>query len=112
RLPSAEILGLDLAEGMLRFARLERPGRSHWLCGDAEALPLASASVDLVYSNLSIQWCENLPLLLAELRRVLRAGGKLVLTTMGPRTLRELKSAWQEVDGYVHVNRFQPQVAL
>lgn len=108
----AQVLGLDLAEGMLQFARRERSGISRWLCADAEALPLASDSIDLVYSSLSIQWCEQLPQLFDELRRVLKPGGELLFSTLGPRTLWELKAAWQQVDGFVHVNRFQPQAGV
>ncbi len=108
----AQVVGLDLAEGMLQFARRERSGVTRWLCADAEALPLASDSMDLVYSSLSIQWCEQLPELFGELRRVLKPGGALLFSTLGPRTLWELKAAWQQVDGFVHVNRFQPQAGV
>ncbi len=109
RLPEAQLIGLDIAEGMLRFARQEREIPALWLCGDAEDLPLADASVDLIFSSLSVQWCEHLPSLFGELQRVLKPGGQLLFSTLGPRTLWELKSAWQAVDGYVHVNRFPPQ---
>lgn len=108
RLAPGHILGLDLAEGMLQFSRRERAPGPVWLCADAEQLPLADASIDLVFSSLSFQWCEQLPKALAEVQRVLRPGGQLVFSTLGPRTLWELKSAWQAVDGYVHVNRFMP----
>lgn len=109
RLAPQQLLGLDIAEGMLQFARRERGDRTLWLCGDAEDLPLADASIDLIFSSLSVQWCEHLPSLFAELYRVLKPGGQLLFSTLGPRTLWELKGAWQAVDGYVHVNRFQPQ---
>lgn len=110
RYPDADILGVDIAEGMLRYARQQEAGGSvHWLCGDAEQLPLADASLDLVFSSLAIQWCENLQQLMGELKRVLAPGGHLLLATLGPNTLHELKSAWQQVDRYVHVNQFQAQ---
>ena len=57
---------------MVRFARESHPGGNHWLVGDAEALPLAAGSVDLVYSSLALQWCHRPELLFAELARVLR----------------------------------------
>lgn len=109
---AGSVVGLDLAEGMLRFARRERPGAVDWLCADAEALPLADRSVDLIYSSLSIQWCEHLATLFGELHRALAPEGQLVFSTLGPETLRELKAAWQTVDGYVHVNRFQSREAI
>lgn len=112
RHPDAQLLGLDLAEGMLQFARSQRTARANWLCADAEALPLAPASVDLVYSSLSIQWCEQLGTLFKELQRVLMPGGTLAFATLGPGTLRELKQAWRSVDDLVHVNRFAPRQEL
>lgn len=108
RFPQADIVGLDIAEGMIDFARSHRADTIQWLCGDAENLPLLSASIDVIFSSLAIQWCENLPGLFRELRRVLKPGGQLLFSTLGPNTLHELKSAWQTVDGNVHVNRFQP----
>lgn len=112
RLAPRQLVGLDIARGMLQFARRERDSRALWLCADAEDLPLADASVDLIFSSLSVQWCEHLPSLFSEIRRVLKPGGQLLFSTLGPRTLWELKGAWQAVDGYVHVNRFQPQRAV
>lgn len=111
------VLGLDLAEGMLNFARQrlrdERPLQTvQWLCGDAEALPLADASLSGIFSSLAIQWCADLPQLFAELQRVLKPGGRILLATLGPRTLHELRQAWSAVDDYTHVNHFAPAEAL
>ncbi|HSC66073.1 MAG TPA: malonyl-ACP O-methyltransferase BioC, partial [Cellvibrio sp.] len=102
----SNIIGLDIAEGMLRYSSVQQDG-INWLCADAESLPLANNSVDIVFSSLAIQWCNNLPQLMAEFVRVLKPGGQVHIATLGPDTLHELKSAWQQVDNYVHVNRFQ-----
>ncbi|MDO8344997.1 MAG: malonyl-ACP O-methyltransferase BioC [Cellvibrio sp.] len=109
--PGSQIVGLDIAEGMLHYAAEQHHGIS-WLCSDAEILPIADNSVDIIFSSLAIQWCNNLPQLMGELARVLKSGGQLHIATLGPHTLHELKSAWQQVDNYVHVNRFQSQQAL
>jgi malonyl-CoA O-methyltransferase len=108
RYPRACVIALDLAPGMLREAR-----RHQWpwrrferVCGDALRLPLQAGSVDLIFSNLMLQWCEPLPAALAEVRRVLKAGGFFAFSTFGPDTLHELRSAWAQADGYNHVNRF------
>lgn len=76
------------------------------VCGDAAALPFAERAFDLIVSNLMLQWCEDLLAVLAELRRVLVPKGLLLFTSFGPDTLRELRLAWREVDGAVHVNDF------
>jgi malonyl-CoA O-methyltransferase len=102
----AQIYGLDIAEGMLQFARKENLPSLHWVCGDAEQLPLAAESFDLIFSSLTLQWCNQLPLILNEIKRVLKSGGHFYFSTLGPDTLHELKSAWQAVDNHVHVNAF------
>jgi malonyl-CoA O-methyltransferase len=104
----SRVVALDLSEGMLDHARRrKRWGRAPSLvCADAGCLPLGDDSVDLVFSNLMLQWCNDLDGVLAEFRRVLRPGGLLGFTTFGPDTLTELRQAWSEVDGHVHVSRF------
>jgi malonyl-CoA O-methyltransferase len=60
---------------------------------------------DLLFSNLMLQWCADLDAVFREVHRVLRPGGLLVFTTVGPDTLRELRQAWSS-DACVHVHRF------
>lgn len=104
----AEVIAMDLALPMLQQAK--RAGT--WLrplarvCADARQLPLADASIDVLFSSLCIQWIEDVPALFDEFRRVLRPGGFIALSTFGPLTLHELRSAWAEVDRAPHVSRF------
>ncbi|MCB1690907.1 MAG: malonyl-ACP O-methyltransferase BioC [Halioglobus sp.] len=112
RYPAAQYLGLDLAAGMVDYARRRCGEDSKWLVADAESLPLASESVDVVFSSLAVQWCARPEHLLAELARVLRPGGLCVFTSLGPNTLNELRSAWAAVDAHQHVNTFLPGAAL
>lgn len=108
RYPGARIIESDLAFGMLRRAR----GLGRWfrrrtaVCADAELLPFADASVDLAFSSLMLQWCNDPANVFAELERVLRPGGLLIFSTLGPDTLRELRESWATADGDVHVNAF------
>lgn len=122
RYPQARLIALDLALVMLQQTRTRhRPGGGWraWLsrrrsnphapalvCGDIERLPLARDSVDLVWSNLTLQWVGDLSATLREAHRVIRPGGLLAFTTFGPDTLKELRQAFAGVDGYTHVNRF------
>ncbi|ROS01932.1 malonyl-CoA O-methyltransferase [Sinobacterium caligoides] len=108
RYPQAKFVGLDIAEGMLTFAR-QQSGQvlpMSWLAADAEALPLADHSIDVIYSSLAVQWCEHQPSLFAELKRVLKPGGRCYFSTLVDGTLTELQQAWATVDDYVHVNSF------
>ena len=109
RFPQARLLAVDLAEGMLHQLRQSRVvGRDPWLVnGDAERLPLADASVDLLLSNLALQWCPDLQQALSECARVLVPGGLMVFSTFCTATLVELREAWAGVDDYSHVNRFR-----
>nr|WP_206202881.1 malonyl-ACP O-methyltransferase BioC [Thioalkalivibrio sp. XN8] len=104
----AGLVALDLAPGMLAQARRRRPWlrRLDTVCADAAAVPLADGSVDLVFSNLMLQWCNQPDAVFAEFRRVLRPGGLLLFTTFGPDTLKELRAAWSAADGHTHVSRF------
>ncbi len=107
-----QVVGLDLAEGMIQFAREHHGTVQHWLCGDAEYIPLADHSVERIFSSLAIQWCSQLPQLFSELFRILKPQGELRIATLGPDTLFELREAWQQVDHYAHVNRFEPKEAV
>jgi malonyl-CoA O-methyltransferase len=112
------LIALDIAPSMLDAARYKLNARFdsnpalHYVCADAERLPFASHSLDGVYSNLALQWCERLDQVLADLKRILKAGSPLVFSTFGPQTLRELKSAWAEVDDLPHVNTFHSEPEL
>lgn len=103
----ARVMALDLSPGMIRQAqrhqRLLR--RFACVCADARRLPLAAQSVDLVFSNLMLQWCDPPHAALAEVHRVLKPKGFFAFSTFGPDTLKELREAWGE-DGRTHVNRF------
>lgn len=104
----AHVVALDVALPMLARAR-KRSGFFRPIvpvCGEAESLPLADASVDLAFSSLCLQWSRDLPRALDELRRVLRPGGLLLLSTFGPDTLCELRAAWSTADAAPHVNGF------
>lgn len=106
---SAEVIALDVSLPMLREARRHAGWRRAFarLAADARALPFPDRSMDIVYSNLCMQWCGEPRPFLAELRRVLKPGGLLVASSLGPDTLAELRAAWTAADpGQPHVGRF------
>jgi malonyl-CoA O-methyltransferase len=121
RYPRADVVGLDLAEAMLHQATARQRG-SVWeklrarliskvphfvpLCGDIEHLPLARASLDVVWSSLALQWVGDLQASFKEMHRVLKPGGLFIFASFGPDTLKELRAASAGVDGHQHVNRF------
>lgn len=112
--PAAQVISLDIAIGMLQAAQ----SRASWwqklfggnryapVCADVEALPFAANSLDMVWSNLAVQWCNDLPATFVELHRVLKVEGLLMFSTLGPDTLKELRQAFNGVDDHSHLNRF------
>jgi malonyl-CoA O-methyltransferase len=115
RYPQTALVALDLALAMLQRGR----ARLRWwqglpglrpplyaVCADIERLPLARESIGLVWSNLALQWVNDLPHAFAEMYRALEPGGLLMFSTFGPDTLKELRRAYEGTDGRTHVNRF------
>lgn len=101
-----QVLGLDISTKMLMFAKSKRSPEIFWLEGDAHKLPLQDNSIDLIYSNLVIQWCDPLETVISEILRVLKPGGLFIFTTLVDGTLHELKSSWAQVDSDKHVIDF------
>jgi len=106
RFALATWIGVDLSFAMLARGRIDTPGAARWLrkwlgtreraarvCANADQLPLATASVDCVYSNLMLNWHPAPHQVFPELARVLREGGLLLFSSLGPDTLKELREA-------------------
>jgi len=108
RFPNASVVALDLALPMLRAAASHagEPPAFARVGGDAQALPFADGSFDVVHSNLCLQWCDDPGLAIAEFARVLKPRGLLLFTTFGPATLHELRTAFAAADAAPHVGRF------
>lgn len=118
--PKANVIAMDLSIQMLEKAQQNlaptgflnilkqafQPNRKTFVCADANMIPLADNSVDLLVSNLMLQWCDDLDGVLTEFRRVLKPDALLMVTSFGPDTLKELRRSWAEVDNEEHVNTF------
>lgn len=110
RFKSAQVFSLDLAFGMLQkthaqqsfLNKLLRPTRL--ICADIENLPIADNSMDVVWSNLAIQWCNDLDKSFTEISRLLKPNSLFMFSTFGPDTLKELRAATS--NGETHVSRF------
>jgi len=117
RYANADFLCIDISLDALRGAsrsgsfwqRTRRAlGFKHSMFAGADmrALPIADASVDLVWSNLALASVSEPDLALREFCRVLKVGGLLMFSTYGPDTLKELRAAFAAADDQPHVHRF------
>jgi malonyl-CoA O-methyltransferase len=113
RYKDSHVVALDIALGMLRLTAAAEPWWRRMLgkgpatlCADIESLPLQAGSMDLVWSNLAIQWCNDLDQAFGEMSRVLKPEGLLMFSTFGPDTLKELREASAADAEHVHVSRF------
>lgn len=116
RYPGARMLAVDIAPAMHFQARPSvswwkqllavRGNQTSYVCGDIEQMPLKDSCAGLVWSNLTLQWCNDINRTLAEVHRVLQAGGLFMFSTFGPDTLKELRQAFRSADNYSHINRF------
>lgn len=103
RYPESEVIALEpCAELRSRFSlnlieRLRWRSRLQHLGEHIETLRLNDASVDMVFANQSLQWCD-LRQAMTSLRRVLKPGGMLSFSTVGPDSLDQLRQAWQVAD--------------
>ena len=115
RYPKSFVFGADASEAMLQAGRGQRK-RMRWLLpfmrgntasllsADAQALPLKTASVGLIWSNLMLHWLDDPLAAFRESHRVLDIGGLLMFSTFGPDTLKELRACFS--DGHEHTHRF------
>lgn len=102
-----QLIGIDVASRMLYTASRKRRWLSaqRFAVGDAEMLPIRDDTLDMVVSNLTLEWCDP-DAVFGEIWRVLRPGGLLIFSTFGPDTLRELRAAWLQTDACPHVHDF------
>lgn len=112
--PNAKVLGIDIAENMVQFAcnHFKKTNNLDFICADADCLPFSNNSIDMIISNLMLQWSVNLEVTLSQWQRVLESEGKLFFSSLGSNSLHELRTAWKEVDHYPHVNTFVDKTYL
>lgn len=94
----AYTIALDFASAMLQGQNA--------ICADTLKLPIKTASVDLLVSNLCLPFVNDLGLVFKEWQRVLKPGAACVFSTLGPDTLIELREAFARVHNQPHVHGF------
>lgn len=87
--PNAHIIAIDPSTTMLDYAK-QHVSQVEWLCASITSYPVADHSIDLILANFTLPWCDELQIVVREWRRILRPDGLLLVTSLGPDTLREL----------------------
>jgi NADH dehydrogenase [ubiquinone] 1 alpha subcomplex assembly factor 5 len=90
-----QLIQCDLSPAMA--ARAAANGAPALAC-DEEALPFKAGSLDLVLSNLSLHWVNDLPGAFVQVRRVLKPDGLFLACMLGGATLQELRIALYEAE--------------
>lgn len=90
--PRARVIAVDVDFAMTQQSRRSQRfwRRFDCVCADARALPFATQSVDLVFSNLLLPHCDDPPRVFSEVQRTLRPTGLLLFATLGPATAPQL----------------------
>lgn len=109
--PQATIYGVDLSPQMLAQAEHCYP-QLNWVHASATQLPFPDQSVDFVFSSLMLQWCQPALPVFQELKRILRPGGALCLSTLLPGSLLELERAWHFTAAPSRVRSFEAEDEL
>jgi len=84
--PSGRVVGLDVNPGMLAVAQKEAPRDAgiEWREASAESMPLQDGAFDVVLCQMGLQFVPNKLGALREMRRVLAAGGRVLISVPGP----------------------------
>ena len=107
-----EVTAADISAEMLLQAQQRCGVHCQYLHTDAENIVMANDSYDYAFSNLALQWCDDLSISLRELQRVVRSDGVILFTTLIEGSLNELKHAWSQIDDKQHVNTFKTQQCI
>ncbi len=107
--PPGRVIGVDLAEGLLQLGRAKARSRGlrniEFQCGDMTALPFEDGRFHAVVCVFAIFFVPNMERQVAELWRLVRPGGRLAITTWGPRMFEPGSSAW-----WAAVKQFRPDL--
>ena len=106
--PRSHVVALDLAFSMLEESRKQYGmlRQKPVVNADMEKMPFADNSFDMLFSNLALQWANDLGATFKELARIGNSGSLLMFATFGPGTLEELRDSWAEIDQKPHVHQF------
>lgn len=96
-----ELWAVDLSAAMLEQAQTHGCA-TRYIQADVCQIPLPDHSVDIIFSSLMLQWCATPQQAFAELVRLLKPGGRLLLSTLVQGSMAEFQHSWAGVDDDAH----------
>ena len=109
--PTGSVLGVDLAEDLLALARAKAAARGlrnvEFRVGDMLNLHVPDASFDVVVCVFGIFFVPDIPAAVRELGRCLKAGGRLAITTWGPRVFEPANSIFWNAVGAIRPDLYK-----
>lgn len=93
--PTATVVATDLNEAMVTAGSAREP-RADWRRADAQELPFADGSFDLVVCQFGVMFFPDRPAAYAEVRRVLAPGGRFLFSSWGPLASHGFGAAFQD----------------
>ena len=106
----SSVIELDFSAGMLdesrRVSCLLKLIEPALVQADFERLPFKAKSFDLIFANLSLQWCSDLASAIQALHALVRNNGVLAFTTVLDGSLQAFRRAGVALDDGPHVNNF------
>ncbi|MBT8448272.1 MAG: methyltransferase domain-containing protein [Gammaproteobacteria bacterium] len=109
RFNKCRVLGLDISPQQLATAKQDTGWfkKRRYVCGLETEIPLQTASMDCIYSNLLPSWLAHPLDIFTSCKRVIKDNGLILFSTLGPDSFKELQKAWQRVDpGFAHSHQF------
>ena len=99
KFPKARIKAIDISSEMIEVAKEKLHGQDiEFIIDDAETID-PQGQFDLISSNASFQWFENLECALSRYAAFLKKGGVILFSIFGPATFHELDKALKELSG-------------
>jgi SAM-dependent methyltransferase len=105
-----ETVGAIVAADAVRDAAVAATDKRKYVAADEEALPFRDASLDLVVSALALQYANDLPGVLVQIRRALKPDGFFLAALFGGETLTELRQSFAAAESDVE-GGISPRVA-
>jgi SAM-dependent methyltransferase len=105
------LAGLESVGGIVAADVMPDAARGEiFVAADAEALPFGDATIDLVVSALALQFVNDLPGVLVQIRRALKPDGLFLAALLGGETLTELRQSFAEAESDIE-GGVSPRVA-